>query len=67
VTIIDFPVRAEAVTDVAFVFTRLLAEGVRLFASATPIKLLLDELGVVTSYGTIRREEARILRPPGRL
>ena len=29
-----------------FVFTRLLAEGVRLFASAIPIKLLLDEFGV---------------------
>ena len=36
-----------------FVFTRLLAEGVRLFASAIPIKLLLDEFGVTTSYGAI--------------
>lgn len=36
-----------------FVFTRLLAEGVRLFASAIPIKLLLDELGFVTNHTTI--------------
>jgi len=35
------------------VFTRLLAEGVRLFASAIPIKLLLDELGLNTDYRTI--------------
>lgn len=43
----------QGLASVTFVFTRLLAEGVRLFASAIPIKLLLDEFGVVTSYGTI--------------
>ena len=37
----------------AFLITRLLAEGVRLFASAIPIKLLLGELGVDVSYFTI--------------
>ena len=43
----------QGVASVTFVFTRLLAEGVRLFASAIPIKLLLDELGLVTNYTTI--------------
>ncbi len=43
----------QGLASVTFVFTRLLAEGVRLFASAIPIKLLLDELGVGTSYQTI--------------
>ena len=43
----------QGLASVTFVFTRLLAEGVRLFASAIPIKLLLDEFGVATSYGTI--------------
>jgi SSS family transporter len=43
----------QGLASVTFVFTRLLAEGVRLFASAIPIKLLLDELGVHTNYKTI--------------
>ena len=43
----------QGLASVTFVFTRLLAEGVRLFASAIPIKLLLDEFGLVTSYGAI--------------
>jgi SSS family transporter len=43
----------QGLASVTFVFTRLLAEGVRLFASAIPIKLLLDEFGIVTSYGVI--------------
>lgn len=43
----------QGIASVTFVVTRLLAEGVRLFASAIPIKLLLDELGVHTGYKTI--------------
>jgi SSS family solute:Na+ symporter len=39
--------------SLAFLITRLLAEGVRLFASAIPIKLLLGELGVDVSYFAI--------------
>ena len=45
--------RLQGLASVTFVFTRLLAEGVRLFASAIPIKLLLDELGVGTGYQVI--------------
>ena len=45
--------RLQGLASVTFVFTRLLAEGVRLFASAIPIKLLLDELGLDTGYRTI--------------
>lgn len=48
-----FGVRLQGLASVTFVFTRLLAEGVRLFASAIPIKLLLDELGVRTGYQAI--------------
>ncbi|MER7682007.1 sodium:solute symporter [Streptomyces sp. NPDC096934] len=48
-----FGLRLQGLASVAFVFTRLLAEGVRLFASAIPIKLLLDELGVHTGYKAI--------------
>ena len=43
----------QAVASVTFLVTRLLAEGVRLFASAIPIKLLLDAVGVPTDYVTI--------------
>jgi SSS family transporter len=43
----------QGLASITFVVTRLLAEGVRLFASAIPIKLLLDELGVHTNYKTI--------------
>jgi solute:Na+ symporter, SSS family len=43
----------QGLASVTFLITRLLAEGVRLFASAIPIKLLLDEFGVHTSYQTI--------------
>ncbi|MEU6478532.1 sodium:solute symporter [Streptomyces sp. NPDC047017] len=45
--------RLQGLASVTFVGTRLLAEGVRLFASAIPIKLLLDELGVGADYRTI--------------
>ncbi|MET9776448.1 sodium:solute symporter [Streptomyces sp. NPDC006367] len=48
-----FGQKLQGLASVTFVFTRLLAEGVRLFASAIPIKLLLDEFGVHTSYRVI--------------
>ncbi|MDI5964367.1 sodium:solute symporter [Streptomyces sp. SL13] len=48
-----FGLRLQGLASVTFVFTRLLAEGVRLFASAIPIKLLLDELGVPAGYKLI--------------
>ncbi|MET0450817.1 MAG: sodium:solute symporter [Mycobacterium sp.] len=44
---------AQGAASVTFLVTRLLAEGVRLFASAIPIKLLLDELGVSVNYFVI--------------
>ena len=43
----------QGLASVTFVFTRLLAEGVRLFASAIPIKLLLDEFGMHVGYKVI--------------
>ncbi len=43
----------QGLASITFVFTRLLAEGVRLFASAIPIKLLLDEFGLHTNYKAI--------------
>jgi len=43
----------QMVASVTFLITRLLAEGVRLFASSIPIKLLLDAMGVPTDYLTI--------------
>ncbi len=43
----------QGVASVTFLVTRLLAEGVRLFASAIPIKLLLDAIGVPADYVTI--------------
>ena len=48
-----FGPRLQAIASVTFLFTRLLAEGVRLFASAIPIKLLLDAIGLPTSYVAI--------------
>ncbi|MFD8276705.1 sodium:solute symporter [Streptomyces flaveolus] len=48
-----FGLRLQGLASVTFVFTRLLAEGVRLFASAIPIKLLLDEFGVHAGYRVI--------------
>lgn len=45
--------RTQGLASLTFVFTRLLAEGVRLFASAIPIKLLLDELGLHTGYQAV--------------
>ena len=43
----------QVTASIAFLFTRLLAEGVRLFASAIPIKLLLDSMGVDAGYVAI--------------
>ncbi|WP_251091724.1 sodium:solute symporter [Streptomyces sp. Caat 7-52] len=48
-----FGLKLQGLASVTFVFTRLLAEGVRLFASAIPIKLLLDEFGVHASYRAV--------------
>ncbi len=48
-----FGTRLQMVASITFLITRLLAEGVRLFASAIPIKLLLDAIGVPTDYATI--------------
>lgn len=48
-----FGLKLQGLASVAFVFTRLLAEGVRLFASAIPIKLLLDEFGVRADFRVI--------------
>jgi SSS family transporter len=43
----------QALASVTFLVTRLLAEGVRLFAGAIPIKLLLAEFGVHVNYFVI--------------
>jgi SSS family solute:Na+ symporter len=43
----------QGLASITFVFTRLMAEGVRLFASSIPIKLLLDEFGLHTGYKAI--------------
>ncbi|GAA2344393.1 sodium:solute symporter [Streptomyces violaceusniger] len=48
-----FGLKMQGLASVTFVFTRLLAEGVRLFASALPIKLLLDEFGLHVGYRVI--------------
>lgn len=48
-----FGLKLQGLASVTFVCTRLLAEGVRLFASAIPIKLLLDEFGVHAGYRLI--------------
>ncbi|WP_024799387.1 sodium:solute symporter [Nocardia sp. BMG51109] len=43
----------QGIASVTFVVTRLLAEGVRLFASAIPIELLLGEFGLSLGYDVI--------------
>ncbi|ATL69651.1 sodium:solute symporter [Nocardia terpenica] len=43
----------QGVAAVTFVVTRLLAEGVRLFASAIPLQLLLNEFGLHLGYDVI--------------
>ncbi|TQN32273.1 SSS family transporter [Haloactinospora alba] len=43
----------QSTASVAFLFTRLLADGVRLFAAAIPMKVILDSYGLEMSYFTI--------------
>jgi SSS family transporter len=40
----------QASASVTFLFTRLLADGVRLFATAIPLKLIADSVGFETTY-----------------
>ncbi|MBB4929560.1 SSS family transporter [Lipingzhangella halophila] len=40
----------QSTASVTFLFTRLLADGVRLFAAAIPMKLILNSYGVELSY-----------------
>lgn len=42
-----------ATASVTFLFTRLLADGIRLFATAIPIKVVLAEYGITASYWAI--------------
>lgn len=43
----------QTTSSVAFLFTRLLADGVRLFAAAIPIKVILDGFGLNLSFFAI--------------
>ncbi|WP_017573940.1 sodium:solute symporter [Nocardiopsis halotolerans] len=43
----------QGTASVAFLFTRLLADGVRLFAAAIPMKIVLDSYGLDLSYFAI--------------
>jgi len=43
----------QTTAGVTFLFTRLLADGVRVLAAAIPLKLILDGLGISTNYFTI--------------
>ncbi len=43
----------QQIASITFLFTRLLADGVRLFATAIPIKLIADAAGFPMSYMTI--------------
>lgn len=43
----------QGTASVTFLVTRLLADGVRLFATAIPVKLVLDGLGLDVSYWVI--------------
>ncbi|MFD6951311.1 sodium:solute symporter [Nocardiopsis sp. TSRI0078] len=43
----------QGTASVAFLFTRLLADGVRLFAAAIPMKIVLDSYGLELSYFAI--------------
>jgi len=45
--------KMQSTTGVTFLFTRLLADGVRLFATAIPIKVILDGYGIDASYWQI--------------
>ncbi|MGB7448044.1 MAG: sodium:solute symporter [Ornithinimicrobium sp.] len=43
----------QSTASVAFLFTRLLADGVRLFAAAIPMKVILDAYGIEMSFFAI--------------
>ncbi|WP_017583342.1 sodium:solute symporter [Nocardiopsis valliformis] len=43
----------QSTASVTFLFTRVLADGVRLFAAAIPMKIILDSLGAGVSYFAI--------------
>lgn len=43
----------QTTAGVTFMFTRLLADGVRVLAAAIPLKLILDGMGITTNYFTI--------------
>ncbi|HIY43066.1 MAG TPA: sodium:solute symporter [Candidatus Nocardiopsis merdipullorum] len=43
----------QSTASVTFLFTRLLADGVRLFAAAIPMKIVLDSFGLEASYFVI--------------
>ncbi|GAA1169907.1 sodium:solute symporter [Nesterenkonia xinjiangensis] len=43
----------QTTAGVTFLFTRLLADGVRVLAAAIPMKLILDGMGLHTNYFTI--------------
>ena len=43
----------QGAASVTFLGTRLLADGVRLFATAIPLKVIVDAMGYDLSYGTI--------------
>lgn len=43
----------QSTASVTFLFTRVLADGVRLFAAAIPMKIILDSLGAGISYFAI--------------
>nr|BCX01493.1 MAG: sodium:solute symporter [Bacteroidota bacterium] len=45
--------RLRGATSLVFLATRLLADGVRLFAAAIPIKVICDQLGVSVSYAHV--------------
>ncbi|WAE76038.1 sodium:solute symporter [Streptomonospora nanhaiensis] len=43
----------QSTASVTFLFTRLLADGVRMFAAAIPMKIVLDSYGIELPYFTI--------------
>src|SRR5699024_7357836 len=43
----------QTTAGITFLFTRLLADGIRVLAAAIPLKVILDGLGVELSYFTI--------------
>ncbi len=43
----------QTTAGITFMFTRLLADGIRLLAAAIPVKIILDGMGIHTNYFTI--------------